>query len=598
MLTQRKKKDFEYKKYCIIEQMEKQKSLDILRHSTAHIMAAAVMELFPGTKVAIGPSIEDGFYYDFDREQAFTPGDLIRIEEKMAEIIKADYPFICSYVPKGEAVKEFREKGEKYKAEIASQIEDDKVSMYRSGNFTDLCRGPHINSTGELKYFKLLSIAGAYWRGDSSREQLQRIYGTAFLTKKDIDDYLTGIEEAHKRDHRKLGEDLDLFSIDETVGGGLVLWHPKGALLKDIIENYWKKFHLENGYDLLSTPHIASEELFKVSGHLQTYSENMYASMEIEGKPYRIKPMNCPMHLMIYKTKLHSYRELPVRYAELGTVYRFEKSGVLHGLLRVRGFTQDDGHIIVAPEQLEEEMLGVFNMAVNCLKTFGFNEYKIYFATRPEKKYVGEIEYWEKAQNSIENALKKTGCVYEIDEGGGAFYGPKIDIKIKDVIGRLWQCSTLQFDFNLPERFDIFYVNSSGKKARPYMIHRALLGSLERFIGVLLEHYAGALPLWLSPIQVAVANINEEQRGFCEGLSQELKKNNIRVIFDGRNEKIGRKIRENAMQKIPYIAVIGNKEKDACAVAVRARGNRDLGVMSVDNFISFVKEESVCTSGL
>jgi threonyl-tRNA synthetase len=578
--------------------MEKQKSLDILRHSAAHIMAAAVIELFPGTKVAIGPSIEDGFYYDFDRVQTFTPGDLAKIEEKMAEIIKANYPFICSYMPKDEAVKEFRKKGEKYKVEIASQIEDDKVSMYMSGNFTDLCRGPHINSTGELKYFKLLSIAGAYWRGDSSKKQLQRIYGTAFLTKTDIDDYLTGIEEARKRDHRKLGKDLDLFSVDETVGGGLVLWHPKGALLKDIIENYWKKFHLENGYDLLFTPHIASEELFKVSGHLQTYSENMYAPMEIEGKPYRIKPMNCPMHLMIYKTKLHSYRELPVRYAELGTVYRFEKSGVLHGLLRVRGFTQDDGHIIVTPEQLEGEILRVFNMAINCLKTFGFNEYKIYLATRPEKKYVGETEDWEKAQNSIENALKKTDCVYEIDEGGGAFYGPKIDIKIKDSIGRLWQCSTIQLDFNLPERFDIFYVNSSGKKVRPYMIHRALLGSLERFIGVLLEHYAGALPLWLSPVQVVVANINEEQSGFCEGLLQELKKNGIRAIFDGRNEKIGHKIRENAMQKIPYVVVVGNKEKDAYSVAVRARGNRDLGVMSVDNFVSLVKEENVRTSGL
>jgi threonyl-tRNA synthetase len=578
--------------------MEKQKLLDILRHSAAHIMAAAVVELFPETKVAIGPSIEDGFYYDFDRVQAFTLEDLTRIEEKMIEIIKANYPFICLYVPKDEAVKEFREKGEKYKAEIASHIEDDKVSMYVSGNFIDLCRGPHINSTGELKYFKLLSIAGAYWRGDSSKEQLQRIYGTAFLTKRDIDDYLTGIEEARKRDHRKLGKDLDLFSVDETVGGGLVLWHPKGALLKNIVENYWKKFHLENGYDLLFTPHIASEELFKISGHLQTYSENMYAPMEIEGKPYRIKPMNCPMHLMIYKTKLHSYRELPVRYAELGTVYRFEKSGVLHGLLRVRGFTQDDGHIIVAPEQLEEEIIRVFNMAVNCLKTFGFNEYKICLATRPEKKYVGEIENWEKAQNSIEDALKRTGCIYEIDEGGGAFYGPKIDIKIKDVLGRFWQCSTVQFDFNLPERFDIFYVNSSGKKARPYMIHRALLGSLERFIGILLEHYAGALPLWLSPVQVVVANISEEQSGFCEELLQKLKKNDIRVIFDDRNEKIGYKIRENAMQKIPYIVIVGDKEKDAYAVAVRARGNRDLGVMSIDNFISLVKEESVHASGL
>ncbi|MDR0799998.1 MAG: threonine--tRNA ligase [Endomicrobium sp.] len=573
--------------------MERQKSLDILRHSAAHIMAAAVTELFPGTKVAIGPSVEDGFYYDFDRVESFTLDDLAKIEEKMKEIIKADHPFICSSVPKDRAVKDFREKGEKYKAEIASQIDGDEVSMYKSGNFTDLCKGPHISSTGELKYFKLLSVAGAYWRGDSSREQLQRIYGTAFFTKEDIDGYLAKIEEAQKRDHRKLGKDLDLFSVNEAVGVGLILWHPKGALLRDIIESYCKKFHIDSGYDLLFTPHIASEELFRISGHLQTYSENMYAPMEIEGKPYRVKPMNCPMHLMIYKTKLHSYRELPVRYAELGTVYRFEKSGVLHGLLRVRGFTQDDGHVIVAPEQLEEEMLEVFNMAINCLKDFGFSEYKIYLATRPEKKYVGEIEDWEKAQNSIENALKKTGYDYEVDEGGGAFYGPKIDIKIKDALGRLWQCSTIQFDFNLPERFDIFYIDSSGKKARPYMIHRALLGSLERFIGVLLEHYAGALPLWLSPVQVALANINEEQHEFCVKLLRELKKNGIRVVFDGRNEKIGHKIRENVMQKIPYVAVVGNKEKAAGAVSVRARGNRDLGVMTVDDFISLIKEKSV-----
>ncbi|MDR3253538.1 MAG: threonine--tRNA ligase, partial [Endomicrobium sp.] len=360
---------------------------------------------------------------------------------------------------------------------------------------------------------------------------------------------------------------------------------------RDIIESYWKKFHLENNYELLLTPHIASEELFKISGHLQTYSENMYAPIEIEGNPYRVKPMNCPMHLMIYKTRLHSYIELPIRYAEMGTVYRFEKSGVLHGLLRVRGFTQDDGHVIVASEQLEEEMLKVFNMTVDCLKTFGFNEYKIYFATRPEKKYVGKTEDWEKAQESIKSTLKKIGYEYEVDEGGGAFYGPKIDIKIKDAIGRLWQCSTIQFDFNLPERFDIYYIDSSGKKVRPYMIHRALLGSLERFIGVLLEHYAGSLPFWLSPVQVAIANINEEQYEYCSGLLKKLKENNIRVVFDNRNEKIGYKIRENAMQKIPYIAVVGNKEKDARTVAVRARGNKDLGVMSVDDFISFIKKD-------
>ncbi|MDR1474150.1 MAG: threonine--tRNA ligase [Endomicrobium sp.] len=573
--------------------MGNEKSLDTLRHSAAHIMAAAVTELFSGTKVAIGPSIEDGFYYDFDRSEPFTTEDLAKIEDKMKEIVKENHPFVCSLMPKEEAVKEFESKGERYKVEIVSQIPDDNVSVYKSGAFTDLCKGPHIKSTGELKYFKLLSVAGAYWRGDSSKEQLQRIYGTAFLTKKDLDDYLNKIEEAKKRDHRKLGKDLDLFSINDAVGGGLVLWHPKGALLRNIIETYWKNFHLENGYDLLVTPHIASEELFKISGHLQTYLENMYAPMEIEGNPYRVKPMNCPMHLMVYKTKLHSYRELPIRYAELGTVYRFEKSGVLHGLLRVRGFTQDDGHVIVSPEQLEEEILRVFNMTIDCLKTFGFNDHKIYLATRPENKYVGEISDWVKAQKSIENVLKKTGYEYEIDEGGGAFYGPKIDIKIKDAIGRLWQCSTIQFDFNLPERFDISYIDFSGKKARPYMIHRALMGSLERFIGVLLEHYAGALPLWLSPVQVVIANINEDQYEGCKELVQTLKKNAIRAIFDDRNEKIGHKIRENAIQKIPYIAVVGNKEKEANSVAVRARGNKDLGVMTIDNFIALIKEKNV-----
>ncbi|GHT48089.1 threonine--tRNA ligase [Endomicrobiia bacterium] len=573
--------------------MRERKELDVLRHSAAHIMAAAVTELFPGTKVAIGPCIEDGFYYDFDRTGHFTPDDLIKIEGKMREIIKEDHLFVHSSMPKDEAVKEFQSKGEKYKAEIASQISDDKVSIYKSGNFIDLCKGPHVHSTGKLKYFKLLSVAGAYWRGDFSKEQLQRIYGTAFLAEQDLENYLTKVEESQKRDHRKLGKDLDLFSVNEAIGGGLVLWHPKGAILRNIIETYWKNFHIENEYDLLFTPHIASEELFRISGHLQTYLENMYASMEIEGKPYRVKPMNCPMHLMIYKTKFHSYRELPVRYAELGTVYRFEKSGVLHGLLRVRGFTQDDGHIIVAPKQLDEEMLRVFNMAVDCLKTFGFSDYKIYLSTRPEKKYVGKIEDWEKAQNSIENALKKTGYDYEVDEGGGAFYGPKIDIKIKDAIGGLWQCSTIQFDFNLPERFDISYIDSSGKRTRPYMIHRALLGSLERFIGVLLEHYEGALPLWLSPTQVTIANINEAQYEYCKKLQQNLKKHGIRVVFNDKNEKIGRKIRENAIQKIPYIAVVGNREMYADSVAIRARRNKDLGVMTVENFISLIKEKNI-----
>jgi threonyl-tRNA synthetase len=565
--------------------------LDTLRHSASHIMAEAVVALFPETKVAIGPSIEDGFYYDFDRKEPFTVDDLAKIEEKMREIIKENAPFVCSAVKKEDAIKLFEEKGEKYKKELAEAIEGDTVTFYQSGNFTDLCRGPHVKSTGEVQFFKLLSVAGAYWRGDSSREQLQRIYGTAFFTKEELNDYLTKIEEAQKRDHRKLGKELDLFSINDAVGGGLILWHPKGAMLREVIENNWKKFHLENDYELLVTPHIASEELFSISGHLQTYSENMYAPMEIEGKPYRVKPMNCPMHLMIYKTKLHSYRELPIKYGELGTVYRFEKSGVLHGLLRVRGFTQDDGHVIVQPELLEDEVITVFKMAIDCLQMFGFKEYKIYLATRPEKKYVGDIKNWEKAEASLENALKKTGYDYEVDAGGGAFYGPKIDIKIKDAIGRLWQCSTIQFDFNLPERFDISYIDKDGKKARPYMIHRALMGSLERFIGVLLEHYAGALPVWLSPLQVAVLNISAEQEDYCKDFIKKLKAEGIRVVFDNRNEKIGHKIRENAMQKIPYIAVVGARELESNSVAVRARGNKDLGTMTADKFIEMIKSE-------
>ncbi len=571
--------------------MEKEKNLETLRHSASHVMAAAVLELFPGTKVAIGPAIEEGFYYDFDRKEPFTVEDLVKIEEKMKEISEKNSPFECTAVSKQEAIKLFEEKGEKYKKELAEAVEGDSVSFYKSGDFTDLCKGPHVKSTGEIKHFKLLSVAGAYWRGDSNREQLQRIYGTAFFTKQDLDDYLKKIEEAQKRDHRKLGRELDLFSVNDAVGGGLILWHPKGAVLRDVIESNWKKFHVENNYELLLTPHIASEELFAISGHLQTYSENMYAPMEIEGKPYRVKPMNCPMHLMIYKTKLHSYRELPIKYAELGTVYRFEKSGVLHGLLRVRGFTQDDGHIIVQPELLEQEVITCFEMAINCLKMFGFQDYKIYLATRPEKKYVGEIANWDKAQASLENALKKTGYEYEVDEGGGAFYGPKIDIKIKDAIGRLWQCSTIQFDFNLPERFDIYYIDKEGKKARPYMIHRALMGSLERFIGVLLEHYAGALPVWLSPVQAAVLNIAAEHEPFCNEVIAKLKKAGIRVTFDSRNEKIGHKVRENAMQKIPYILAIGDKEMQAGSVAVRARGNQNLGMMSVDAFIELVSKD-------
>jgi threonyl-tRNA synthetase len=567
--------------------------LSILRHSASHIMAAAVVEIFPETKVAIGPSIENGFYYDFYRKVPFTKLDLVKIEEKMIDIIKKNYSFEQFFIEKKEAINNFYSKGEKYKIEIASKIDSDKVSIYKVGNFYDLCKGPHVKSTGELCFFKLLYIASAYWKGDSSNEQLQRIYGTAFFSKNDLDLYLINIEEIKKRDHRKIGKDLDMFSIDETIGSGLILWHNNGSIIRDIIETFWKKLHIRNGYDLVNTPHIASEKLFEISGHIKTYNDNMYSSIEIEKKPYRIKPMNCPMHLMIYKKKLHSYKDLPVKYAELGTVYRFEKSGVLYGLMRVRGFTQDDGHIIVTDSQLEKEILIVFNLAIKCLKTFGFDKYKICLATRPKEKYIGEEKDWIIAERSLKNTLEKTGYDYEIDDGGGAFYGPKIDIKVKDVVGRLWQCTTIQFDFNLPQRLGITYIDSSGKKVQPYIIHRALFGSLERFIGLILEHYNGSLPLWISPVQVAILNISEKQSDFCLMLQKKFNDNDIRNTFDNSNEKIGFKIRLNSMKKIPYIIVVGDKEKNTNSISVRVRDENKIFNMSIDRFISTLKEKNI-----
>jgi threonyl-tRNA synthetase len=556
-------------------------------------MAAAVVEIFPGTKVAIGPSIENGFYYDFYRSVPFTKFDLVKIEKKMIDIIKKNYPFEQFFIDKKEAINNFYSKGEKYKVEIASKIDSDKVSIYKIGNFYDLCKGPHVKSTGELSFFKLLYIASAYWKGNSSNEQLQRIYGTAFFTKNDFDSYLINIEEIKKRDHRKIGKDLDMFSIDETIGSGLILWHNNGSIIRDIIETFWKRLHIRNGYDLVNTPHIASEKLFEISGHIKTYNDNMYSSIEIEKKPYRIKPMNCPMHLMIYKKKLHSYKDLPVKYAELGTVYRFEKSGVLYGLMRVRGFTQDDGHIIVTDDQLEKEILIVFNLAIKCLKAFGFDKYKICLATRPKEKYIGEEKDWVIAENSLKNTLEKTGYDYEIDDGGGAFYGPKIDIKVKDVVGRLWQCTTIQFDFNLPQRLGITYIDSFGKKVQPYVIHRALFGSLERFIGLILEHYNGSLPLWISPVQVVILNISEKQSDFCLMLQKKFNDNDIRNIFDNSNEKIGFKIRLNSVKKIPYIIVVGDKEKNSNSISVRVREENKVFNMSIDRFISLVKEKNV-----
>ncbi|MDR0890735.1 MAG: threonine--tRNA ligase [Endomicrobium sp.] len=568
------------------------KSLDTLRHSAAHIMAAAVQELFPESKLAIGPAIENGFYYDFEINKTLTPKDLTNIELKMIEIVKKDYPFIHLSVPRTNVIKKLKTKMEKYKLEIISTIEENSLSMYQCGSFIDLCKGPHINKTGDLKYFKLLSVAGAYWRGDENREQLQRIYGTAFFTEKDLTTYLNQMLQAKKRDHRMLGKLLDLFSINSNIGGGLILWHPKGTIIKKTIEHYLEQLHISNSYELISTPHIASDKLFNISGHLQTYNEYMFAPMQIENNPYRIKPMNCPMHLTIYKNKLHSYRDLPIRYAELGTVYRFEKSGVLYGLLRVRGFTQDDGHIIVSPQDLEDEILTTFNMTINCLATFGFKEYKVYLATKPEKNYVGNLKDWLLAEQSIQNVLNRIHYPYEIDQGGGAFYGPKIDIKIKDAVGRLWQCSTIQVDFNLTERFDIYYIDSSGRKKRPFMIHRALIGSIERFIGILLEHYEGKLPLWLSPIQVTILNISKEQINYCKELLKKLQNHGIRANFNYKNANIGYKIRDSINQKIPYILIIGKQEQSKNMVSMRnTKTNKTFELMNIDTILSMLQDE-------
>jgi len=572
---------------------EKKYDLDTLRHSTAHIMAAAVVELFPETKVAIGPSIEDGFYYDFDRPTPFVPEDLVKIEEKMKEIVKAEHPFIRSEKSKQEATKYFKDKGEKYKVEIIEEIPAETVTFYQSGNFLDLCRGPHIPSTGEVKHFKLLSLAGAYWRGDEKRQQLQRIYGTAFFTKDELFKYLERLEEAKKRDHRKLGKELDLYSVNEQVGPGLVLWHPKGARVRNEIENFWRAQHLEHGYELTYTPHIGRSILWETSGHLDFYKEYVYSPMKVDNQDYYVKPMNCPFHIMIYKNSMYSYRDLPLRWAELGTVYRYEKSGVLHGLMRVRGFTQDDAHIICSPEQVTDEVRRVIRFCIAMLNAFGFKDFSLYLANKPKEGAVGSDENWQKATKALEEAVKAEGLAFTLDEGGGAFYGPKIDIKIKDALNREWQCSTIQFDFNEPERFDMTYVNQSGNKVRPYMIHRALMGSLERFFGVLIEHYAGAFPVWLAPVQAIVMNITDAQNEYATTILEKLKKAGLRARFDDRNEKIGLKIREASLEKVPYILVVGDREKEAGSVAVRARGNKDLGVLKVDDFINQLKKEAL-----
>ncbi|OIP60518.1 MAG: threonine--tRNA ligase [Nitrospirae bacterium CG2_30_41_42] len=553
-------------------------------------MAHAVKELFPDAKLAIGPAIDEGFYYDFDIDRAFTPEDLSSIEKKMSEVIKQDNPFVRKIVSKENAIELFKKKGEDYKVELLEEITDEEVSLYEEGGFVDLCRGPHIGSTGQVSAFKLLSIAGAYWRGNEKNKMLQRIYGTAFTEEKDLKKYLDYLEEVKKRDHRRLGKELDLFSIGEEIGAGLIIWHPNGALIRRVIEDFWLNEHYKAGYKILYTPHIAKLNLWQKSGHLDFYRENMYSPMEIEGIDYELRPMNCPFHIHVYKTSLRSYKNLPIRYAELGTVYRYERSGVLHGLLRVRGFTQDDAHIFCREDQIEDEILRVLDFTLFILRIFGFEHYDVYLSTRPEK-YVGSLENWERSTNALKRALELKGLSYEIDIGEGVFYGPKIDIKVKDSLNRPWQCSTIQVDFNNPERFDMTYKGSDGKEHRPIMIHRALMGSLERFFGILIEHYAGAFPLWLAPVQVEVLTIAERHADYAIALSEKLRSEGIRTELNIDNEKIGYKIRSATVRKVPFLIITGDKEVSEKKVTVRKRSGENIGPFTIDEFIETIKNK-------
>jgi threonyl-tRNA synthetase len=580
--------------------------LDILRHSCSHIMAEAVKELWPETKLGIGPSIEDGFYYDFDKKEPFTDEDLSRIEEKMHQIISKDEPFIKEELSKKEAIALFKNLKEDYKIDLIQAIAEERVSIYKTGNnFIDLCRGPHVKSTGEIKAFKLLSIAGAYWHGLETNPMLQRIYGTCFETKKDLEEYLKNLEEAKKRDHRKLGPQLGYFEIyHEEAGQGLVFYHPKGAMLRKIIEDYEKDEHIKRGYQLVMTPHIMRSELWQTSGHYDYYKENMYTfkipddksatkrggSAKNSGGEFVLKPMNCPGHILIYKSKNRSYRELPLRFFEMGTVYRHEKAGVLHGLLRVRGFTQDDAHIFCLPEQLKDEIKAIIDFVFDVMKVFGFSEVGIELSTRPQK-HIGSDEDWQKATSALEESLKEKGLSYEINEGEGAFYGPKIDIKLKDALNRKWQCATIQCDFALPKRFNLTYIDSSGTEKQPIMLHRVILGSIERFIGALIEHYAGSLPVWLAPVQVAVIPIKAEFAEFAARVKERLENAEARVKIDMRSETLDKRIREAELEKIPYILVIGAREAKQETVAVRKKGAGDIGAVSLEDFIRKIKEE-------
>ena len=547
-----------------------------IRHSASHVMADVVTRMYPGTRLAIGPPTDDGFYYDFDTPEPFSDDDLERIEERMRDVIARDFSFEFQEYPRDEALE--MHSGEPMKLEIIDEIpEGDSITTYRHGEFEDLCAGPHVESTGKIPAFKLLSVAGAYWRGDERRQMLQRVYGTAFESQEALDEHLSRLEEARRRDHRHLGRQLDLFSMHDETGPGLIVWHPKGATVRGIVEEFWKGEHRRRGYDLVYTPHIGRSTLWQTSGHLDFFKENMFAAMEMEGYDYYLKPMNCPFHILYYKTDLRSYRNLPMRVGELGTVYRNERAGVVHGLLRVRGMTQDDAHIFCRPDQVEEEI--------------GFDEYDVMLSTRPEKA-VGEVEQWELATASLRNTLEARGIEYGVDEGGGAFYGPKIDIHIRDAIGRLWQCTTVQFDFNLPERFGLTYIGEDGREHRPYMVHRALLGSLERFMGVLIEHYGGAFPTWLSPVQAVVIPIAERHLEYARQVQEQIAGAGIRVETDDRNERMNAKIRDAQLQKVPYMLVVGDREAEAEAAAVRLRSGENLGAVPVSQVIERISSEN------
>ena len=574
-----------------------------IRHSAAHVMAQAVVEMFPEAKYTIGPPIENGFYYDFDLPRPLTPEDLQALEKRMRQIIAGRHKFERKVVSADEARQVF--KGQPYKLELIAGLEQGnldedgrpleskpEISLYIHDKFTDLCRGPHVEHTGQINpsAFKLMSAAGAYWRGDEHNAMLQRIYGTAWKTADELKEYLWKLEEAERRDHRKLGRDLDLFSVNDEVGAGLILWHPKGAMVRKLVEDFWNEQHVLADYDFVYSPHIGKAQLWETSGHLDFYKENMYAPVDIEGQQYYLKPMNCPFHLHIYKSHTRSYRDLPLRYAERGTVYRYERSGVLHGLLRVRGFTQDDAHHFCRPDQMPAEIDFVLDFCLNMLRAFGFNDFKAYLSTRPEKS-VGEAAPWQEAEAALEASLKRAALPYEMDLGGGAFYGPKIDLKLRDALGREWQLSTIQFDFNLPERFDLTFVNAEGQLQRPYMVHRALLGSMERFFGVLIEQYAGAFPAWLAPVQAVLVPIADRHLDYAAAVAKKLKAAGLRVTVDGRSERMNAKIRDAQLQKIPYMLVVGDKEMEQDQVALRLRSGENPGPMAVESFLELARQE-------